>query len=79
MMTVGVWILFSLIVFLFVYAIIWTFKNCKPSIYEETRRDYEELIYAVGHKYTGETRHQTALRYIREAENKKIEAGEYIK
>ena len=31
-------------------------------------RAYHELIYAVGNKYPGETRHETALRYIREAE-----------
>lgn len=29
---------------------------------------YNELIYAVGRKYPNECRHETALRYIREAE-----------
>ena len=29
---------------------------------------YYELIYAVGRKHPNETRHQTALRYIQEAE-----------
>ena len=29
---------------------------------------YEELIFAVGNKCPGETRHQTALRYIQQAE-----------
>jgi len=29
---------------------------------------YYELIYAVGNKYPNESRHQTALRYIQEAE-----------
>ncbi len=29
---------------------------------------YNELIYAVGNVFPNETRHQTALRYIREAE-----------
>lgn len=29
---------------------------------------YNELIHAVGNKYPGEERHETALRYIREAE-----------
>lgn len=29
---------------------------------------YEELLFAVGNKYPGETRHQTALRYIQQAE-----------
>jgi hypothetical protein len=37
---------------------------------ELARKDklYSELIMAVGRKYPGETRHQTALRYIRMAE-----------
>lgn len=30
---------------------------------------YNELIMAVGNKYPGETRHQTALRYIENTEN----------
>jgi hypothetical protein len=29
---------------------------------------YEELLFAVGNKHPDETRHQTALRYIRQAE-----------
>lgn len=32
------------------------------------RELYAELIFAVARKFPGETRHQTALRYIREAE-----------
>ena len=32
------------------------------------REDYNELIMAVGNKYPDETRHQTALRYIRQSE-----------
>ena len=35
---------------------------------EETRRLYNELIHQVGMKYPGESRHQTALRYLRLAE-----------
>ena len=31
---------------------------------------YHELLYAVGQKYPGESRHETALRYIKEAEAK---------
>ena len=31
---------------------------------------YYELLYQVGQTYPGETRHTTALRYIREAENR---------
>ena len=35
---------------------------------ESLRKDYNELLFAVGHKYQSESRHQTALRYIRRAE-----------
>lgn len=35
---------------------------------DELRANYDELIYAVARKYEGETRHETALRYIRERE-----------
>ena len=31
---------------------------------------YYDLLYAVETKHNGETRHNTALRYIKEAENK---------
>ena len=41
----------------------------------ETERRYHELLYAVECKYDGETRHETALRYIRERENRKYECG----
>jgi len=42
-------------------------------ILERSRRKnvdekYNELILAVGNKHEGETRHQTALRYIKQAE-----------
>ena len=36
---------------------------------EHLRTLYNELLYAVVRKYEGETRHETALRYIRECEN----------
>jgi len=32
------------------------------------RHDYTELLYAVGKRYPDETRHETALRYIRQAD-----------
>lgn len=35
---------------------------------EEIRNKYYELICAVARKHEGETRHETALRYIRERE-----------
>ena len=34
----------------------------------EVEKQYHELLYAVGNKYEGESRHQTALRYIQQAE-----------
>lgn len=40
---------------------------------EEGRKEqwekYDELLYAVGQKFPGESRHETALRYIREREH----------
>lgn len=42
-------------------------------------KNYYELIYAVGSKFPNETRHETALRYIRERElasNEPAEANE---
>ena len=36
---------------------------------KEIKDKYYELIMAVGNKYDGETRHQTALRYIKTAES----------
>lgn len=35
---------------------------------EAQGKEYDELILAVGNKYKGETRHETALRYIKMAE-----------
>jgi hypothetical protein len=37
---------------------------------------YEELLYAVGKKHPGETRHQTALRYIQLAEKPRAVAAQ---
>lgn len=36
--------------------------------YERVNRLYQELLYAVARKFPDETRHETALRYIRERE-----------
>lgn len=41
----------------------------------ELEHNYYELIYAVGNKYPNETRHETALRYIRSAEAVLVEDG----
>jgi hypothetical protein len=35
---------------------------------EEIEALYNELLFHVGNKFPGETRHQTALRYIKNAE-----------
>jgi isochorismate hydrolase len=37
---------------------------------ETLRKDYNELIMAVACKFKNETRHETALRYINERENR---------
>ena len=34
----------------------------------DTQAKYDELLYAVAKKYPGESRHDTALRYIRDRE-----------
>lgn len=36
----------------------------------DVQAKYNELIYAVGMKWPGESRHETALRYIRQRETK---------
>jgi hypothetical protein len=36
--------------------------------YLDLQSNYYELLYAVSKKYPGESRHQTALRYIREGD-----------
>lgn len=40
----------------------------RSKLAEERGRKYYELIYAVSMKHPGETRHETALKYIRRAE-----------
>ena len=42
---------------------------------EAMGRDYYELIYAVSTKHEGETRHETALRYIHQAETSTSNVG----
>jgi hypothetical protein len=39
---------------------------------DAARKDHLELLYAVSRKYPGESRHQTALRYITEAEERSL-------
>lgn len=46
---------------------------------ESLREKYNELLYAVGNKYPNESRHQTALRYIKQAETSSGEGGECCK
>jgi hypothetical protein len=39
---------------------------------DELEKKYYELLYAVGKKYPNESRHETALRYIKEREERVI-------
>ena len=41
----------------------------QPVLRTDIEEKYNELIMAVAKKFTNETRHETALRYIKEAEN----------
>lgn len=45
------------------------YERNRQERHAELERKYNELIMAVGNKYPGETRHQTALRYIQERES----------
>ena len=50
-------------------------ETFKPDYNTEAVADfYQELLYAVESKYPGESRHDTALRYIRDRECHKIGA-----
>lgn len=42
----------------------------------EARKLYQELLFAVERKWPGESRHQTALRYIREREMPTNQTGQ---
>lgn len=66
----------------------WAWTRCRrqhtkagtPSASHNTDMDaisqqYYELLYAVGSKFRNESRHQTALRYIREAESNSVCCG----
>jgi hypothetical protein len=44
------------------------FTKAKTAREIKLQHDYNELIMAVARKHHGETRHQTALRYIQEVE-----------
>lgn len=46
-------------------------SSAAPVDVDAERKLYNELIYAVGRKFPGETRHATALRYIHQAETPK--------
>lgn len=52
-------------------------KTREREISEESNK-YHELIMAVAKKYPGETRHQTAIRYIQERENQQNEPSEAL-
>lgn len=42
---------------------------------KDVARLYHELLYAVESKHYGESRHETALRYIRSAEHSQTKVG----
>ena len=44
--------------------------QCKPRLTRPNDAKYEELLMAVARKFPNESRHETALRYITEAESK---------
>lgn len=44
------------------------FDKVLAPLFQKEMAQYNELIMAVERKFPGETRHQTALRYIRQAE-----------
>lgn len=46
------------------------FAEDEVRCFDELDKKYHELLYAVETKYPDETRHETALRYIRKAESK---------
>ena len=46
---------------------------------DSTAEKYEELIMAVENKYRGESRHQTALRYIKEREYRDFGTGKAVR
>ena len=51
-------------------AAVLTDRAARPTVQPspDIQEKYNELLYAVGIKWPNETRHETALRYIREAE-----------
>lgn len=59
--------------------IISIFKQHELSRKQEWVEKYDELIMAVGNKYAGETRHETALRYIKSCENSSNTQSKTIK
>lgn len=48
-------------------------RNAQPQPPSDLQKRYNELLYAVERKWEGEDRHETALRYIREAEAGNVE------
>ena len=52
------------------YDEIWDYAEWLEDDFERLEEKYYELICAVAKKHPGETRHETALRYIRESEQK---------
>lgn len=49
-----------------------TISGDQAVCFDRSLDDYNELIMAVARKFDGESRHETALRYIREAEERAV-------
>ena len=49
-----------------------------PALAPFEKQKYDELLYAVVRKFPNESRHETALRYIREAEKAVTEPGREV-
>lgn len=45
-------------------------EECYTLLQNNVVQKYAELLYAVCRKFPGETRHETAIRYIQEAEQR---------
>ena len=54
-------------------------KNTESAkeILEDLEKRYDELIMAVARKFPNESRHQTALRYIKQAESVELSSEAY--
>lgn len=71
-----IWIIAFLTIFLTISMCYLALFQSKIDILTEIKDRYDELIYAVERKFPDESRHQTALRYIKEAEARANSGGQ---